>query len=376
MRVVNNGNQFHVYDNSVKLFNGLPCGVFQVEFDEMTGYSLSQHEPMEINEKVYGVHGDKVAKVLKSFEAFNRSLGVILSGDKGIGKSLFAKLLCIEAMKKQYPVVICNGFTPGIAQFIDSMDQQMLVLFDEFDKTFKSNERNDTQAQMLSLFDGVSMNKKLFCITCNSLSGLNDFLVNRPGRFHYHFRFEYPDQAQIEQYMMDNVPEEKHSEIKKVIDFAKKVQLNYDCLRAIAFELRICETFEEAISDLNIVRDSYGSNTNIYVCFADGERFKDNGTIDFFDDDEENWYMGENSPAECDYLDVTFTPSDGVWSDEFGGYFIPVNKLKVKDRTHLTDPKREIDETRKEFMQKHLAKDVIGVVLRRNIARSTLHYYS
>ena len=51
--------------------------------------------------KIYGVHTEKVFKVLNSFEKVNRSLGVILSGDKGIGKSLFAKLLAIEAMKKR-----------------------------------------------------------------------------------------------------------------------------------------------------------------------------------------------------------------------------------------------------------------------------------
>ena len=36
----------------------------------------------------------KVKKVLHAFERFQRSLGTILSGDKGIGKSVFAKLLC------------------------------------------------------------------------------------------------------------------------------------------------------------------------------------------------------------------------------------------------------------------------------------------
>ena len=33
----------------------------------------------------------KANKVLKSFALFKRSMGVILSGDKGIGKSLFAR---------------------------------------------------------------------------------------------------------------------------------------------------------------------------------------------------------------------------------------------------------------------------------------------
>lgn len=376
MRVVNNGNQFHVYNNAVQLFNGLPKGVYQVEFDEMQGYSLSQHEDMEINEKVYGVHNEKVDKVLKSFEQFKRSLGVILSGDKGIGKSLFAKLLCIKAMEKDLPVIIVNGFTPGIAQFLDSMDQEMLVLFDEFDKTFKSNDKVDTQAQMLSLFDGVSMNKKLFCVTCNSLSGLNDFLVNRPGRFHYHFRFEYPDQSQIEQYLTDHLPKEKHAEIKKVIDFAKKVQLNYDCLRAIAFELSINDTFEEAISDLNILRDQYGAKTNLYLCFADGSRIKEEEVyIDMFDDDEYDIDFGDTSEAHRDYLNVKFTPTDAVWSEQHGGYYIPTKKLNVTREEYWMREESDMMKRHKEYVMAHQPEHVTGIVLRRIFDRNTIHYF-
>ena len=46
---------------------------------------------MHVTEKAYGVHTEKLEKVMDSFKLFSRSLGVILSGDKGIGKSLFAK---------------------------------------------------------------------------------------------------------------------------------------------------------------------------------------------------------------------------------------------------------------------------------------------
>ena len=40
---------------------------------------------------------------------------------------------------------------------------------------------------MLSLFDGLDNGKKLFVITCNEVERLNAYLLNRPGRFHYHF---------------------------------------------------------------------------------------------------------------------------------------------------------------------------------------------
>ena len=49
-------------------------------------------------------------KVIHAFEIFERSLGTILSGDKGLGKSIFAKMLCQKAIEKGYPVIIVDEF--------------------------------------------------------------------------------------------------------------------------------------------------------------------------------------------------------------------------------------------------------------------------
>lgn len=103
------------------------------------------------------------------------------------------------------------------------------------------------------MFDGTAQGKKLFIITCNSLYKLNDYLVNRPGRFHYHFRFDYPSPEEIQAYLTDKLRPAYIGEIRKVILFSKKVALNYDCLRAIAFELNLGLPFEKAIQDLNII---------------------------------------------------------------------------------------------------------------------------
>ena len=77
------------------------------------------------------------------------------------------------------------------------------------------DNEGDPQSGLLSLFDGTSQGKKLFIITCNSLSKLNDYLVNRPGRFHYHFRFEYPSSEEIMEYLTDKLGSQYISEIQK-----------------------------------------------------------------------------------------------------------------------------------------------------------------
>ena len=90
-------------------------------------------------------------------------------------------------------------------------------------------------------------------MTCNELYKLNQYIVNRPGRFHYHFRFDYPTAEDIREYLKDKLESRYHEEINKVVEFSRKVSLNYDCLRAIAFELNTGLSFKDAIQDLNIM---------------------------------------------------------------------------------------------------------------------------
>ena len=279
MKTINTGNEYRFYDDSVKTYDKLPAQTYTVAFHPKMGFWLEKHPDLTINEKIYGSHMQKVDKVLHSFEIMSRSLGVILSGDKGIGKSLFARKVAISALELGYPIIIVNSYIPGIADFLNSIEEDAVILFDEFDKTFYNGDRNiesnsvgDPQTEMLSLFDGLSVSKKLFIVTCNKIGKLNDFLVNRPGRFHYHFRFNAPEGDEIRIYLKDNIPEEFHSEIEKVVEFAVKIDLNYDCLRAIAFELSLGYSFEEAIKDLNILNiEELIYNVTVY--FENGDIF-------------------------------------------------------------------------------------------------------
>jgi len=257
MKAISIGTRYEIYNDTLKAYDALPAKTYTVRFAQMSGFYLEERTDLAVREKVYGVHTEKAEKVLKSFALFERSMGVILSGDKGIGKSLFARCLCGQAVSAGYPVIIVDQFIPGIATYIEAIEQEAVFLFDEFDKTFGDirtgeNEANP-QSGLLSLFDGTSNGKKLFVITCNSLYRLNDYLVNRPGRFHYHFRFDYPTPEEVREYLTDKLSGQYQAEIEKVILFSKKVSLNYDCLRAIAFELNLGEPFEKAILDLNII---------------------------------------------------------------------------------------------------------------------------
>lgn len=166
MKVVSQGNVYTIYSDALKTYDKLPAQVYNVRFSKQSGFYLEMSAPLEIKEsKIYGVHMDKCEKVLKSFSAFARNLGVILSGDKGIGKSLFTKLLSIKAIEAGYPLLVVDTYIPGIASYIQTVEQECVVMFDEFDKTFGEVKEADgmapPQTEMLSLFDGMAMGKKL-----------------------------------------------------------------------------------------------------------------------------------------------------------------------------------------------------------------------
>ena len=342
MKAIQNGNMFQIYDDGLKTYDALPADTYSVRFAKMTGFYLEKHLPLEIGEKVYGVHEAKVAKVMHTFQVSDRNLGVILSGAKGIGKSIFAKMMGQACVAAGIPVIIVDHFYPGISAFLESIEQEVMVLFDEFDKTFGSiktgDNEPDAQAGLLSLFDGMAAGKKLFVVTCNDLNGLNDFLVNRPGRFHYHLRFDYPNPAEIEEYLKDKLVTNQIPEISNVVAFAKRVPLNYDCLRAIATELNFGQTFKEAIGDLNIVNTS-NQKYDLYLHYAGGETLANkNVCLDMFSTDEDELWLS-NRRGECP-VQVMFRPADFVYDAARGIMTLEASQFSLSYDKSEPDAKR------------------------------------
>lgn len=370
MKVINTGFAYRIQDDSMKVYSHLPAQAYQVCFSRDSGWFLQKYDMPEISEKVYGVHLPKVQKVLSAFSRAERNFGVILSGAKGIGKSLFAKLLSAEAMKNSLPLIIVTSYIPGIADFLTSIQQEVVVLFDEFDKTFCNGHHNDAadpQSEMLTLFDGFSAGKKLFVITCNELRGLNDYLVNRPGRFHYHLRFEYPTDAEIREYFTDKLDEQYHGEIDKIVSFAQRVPLNYDCMRAIAFELSTGLPFEEAILDLNIVHTGDREKYKLILTFSDGSTAKLDWVLDPYGSEE--WHPEFTDQDGYDFY-VTFNTDDITYDPESYRTIIPGTKLQIdwQDRYY-----NDTDEDRAKLAARK-KRQPVQMILRRKVDRS-IHYH-
>lgn len=340
MHIVESGKRYRIFNNAITTYDQLPPKTYRVDYDPETRiFSLLEAHDFEIPEtKIYDQHLDKVKKVLNSMDKMNRNLGVILSGDKGIGKSLFSKCLGLKARKKGIPVILVNEYHEGIANFLEEIEQTVMILFDEYDKTFDEKKHN-CQAEMLSLFDGVSAGKKLFVITCNEIQSLSQYLINRPGRFHYHFRFLYPTADEIRDYMEDKLDKQYYDEIENVIAFSVRMNLNYDCLRSIAFELNNGLKFQEAINDLNIIRISQYKNIKIIVEFENQATLS--GKI-------KEWQLYDNTITDMSiYLPDNIRPLSyvGEYIGEFPMNFSNnyIDKDKRMLMFHVTNPEPEYD---------------------------------
>ena len=239
--IVASAGTFRLYDDSVQTFDNLPLGTYTISFSQLSGYSLHRAEPLATGqETVYGNHAARVQRIVAGYAAMNRSLGVIFSGDKGMGKSLMIRMLA-ERMREQHrlPTVLVQHSTPGLASFLDELGEAVVV-FDEFEKVFASKGEDESQNQFLSLFDGLSTTKRLYVLSVNELSQVNDYMLNRPGRFHYHMRFAYPEPETVATYLRDQVPGISDAQIDEVVDFSRKYDLNFDHLRAIVGIHRRC----------------------------------------------------------------------------------------------------------------------------------------
>lgn len=363
MNVVQSGSQYQIYGESLKTYKELPVRSYDVSFHKMMGFFLVDRPDLEVKEeKVYGNHQRKVQKVINSFNISNRNFGVILSGQKGIGKSLIARLLAQEAIANGMPVITVTDYVPGIANFLSSIEQEVVVIFDEFEKTFGKTDEVDPQEEMLSLFDGLDGGKKLFVITCNEITKLNSYLLDRPGRFHYHFRITNPSDQEIKEYMEDKLDEKYYDNIPRIINFSRTAEMTYDYLRAIAFDLNQGYSLEESLNDLNISSTTV-AEFDIIVYFDNGDSYISmNEKLNLCRKDSHwTWLRKQslNSTAKRESIQICLYPTDVIAVN--GELVIPPEKVEInRDRDDDYNlEKDEIASKEQAFQKRKVAKVVL-----------------
>jgi hypothetical protein len=186
----------------------------------------------------------------------------MLTGEKGSGKTLLAKMLAVSAAETGVPTIVINEpwCGEGFNSFMQMIEQPTVILFDEFEKVYDK----DDQEKMLTLLDGVYPSKKLFVLTCNDKWRVDSHMRNRPGRIFYSLDFKGLEQDFIIEYCQDNLDnKDQTASVCRVA--AMFDQFNFDMLKALVEEMnRYKETASQAMKMLN-AKPEFGGDSKYKV---------------------------------------------------------------------------------------------------------------
>lgn len=253
----------------------LDPGFYNLEYDSVREvFYLRLMELQGMPKKIYGDVKQRSNRILNTFNDRGCNTGVLLHGMKGTGKSLLSRQVCLDAVAEGKPVIFIAApyVGPKFTEFMESLVQACVINIDEFEKTYGNREDGKAQEGLLSMMDGISKQNKLWILTVNETSRVNQYMMNRPNRLFYKFEYGVIPVEVVEEICLDKgLSAEQTENLVSVYSLIK--ELTFDVLMAIIEESkRYNEMPQVCIRFLNIDIDAYSSIYNPEIkIFQNGE---------------------------------------------------------------------------------------------------------
>lgn len=187
----------------------LPGGVYRFVAPRNKPWFLERTaERFDFPFKIYNASGDIIKRICTHWAHHGGNLGVLMNGLRGAGKSVTAKLTANRLRDEMdLPILVIREPIPLDVVF-DNVQQHMIVIFDEFEKSHDEDLYPGSQQRLLSTIDGMSGSvfNRLILFTTNS-TDINENFKDRPSRIHYKFEFNRVADEIIEGLIDDGLPE-------------------------------------------------------------------------------------------------------------------------------------------------------------------------
>ena len=298
-------------NESLEVLDELPPGNYIMQFPPIGPAYYECVDDFMLPDKIYGDVTKNSERILSTFVSRAGATGVLLSGEKGSGKTLLAKHV---ASMSGYPCILVNSPLKGdtFNTMLQNLTQPAIVLFDEFEKVY--NDNKGEQDSMLTLLDGVFTSKKLFLFTCNDMYRINACMHNRPGRIFYSLSFKGLPIEAIKEYCDDRLENTSHKDAICGLSMMFR-EFNFDMLAALIEEMnRYNESPKEALQMLNVKPLTVGKHGKFEVkllidgkdrkvtCPTDG-KFDENPAFN-----DNGFYVSYMEKCEHDEDDVECVP--------------------------------------------------------------------
>jgi hypothetical protein len=236
----------YFFFNSLVIEDTLKPKEYLFNFDEFGNCWLEDVEPFNYPDKIYDVNKELKSLIKKSFDEYSKNLGVLLTGNKGMGKTLEAKLIC---EKMNLPIILINKPIPQSVNFINffntNIKQDYVLYVDEFEKTFKQYDNSEGEGDkgyhkqqiFLSFMDGVLNNehKILFLLTTNE--DINEYFINRPSRIKFVVEYNELSETLFALITQDKLKNKKH--LEDLENNVSLINLNIDLLISIIEDINL-----------------------------------------------------------------------------------------------------------------------------------------